>query len=144
MALDPEAFDRELAFDPRRFEALRQGWRTIIDLVVWVPPGSGKLGAVPRLRKRALDLGERLAALGASRAWIPNSRERAKSALAAALSAGQALEQFEGALAELEPGVEREALVGAFAALRAEAEQPIRDYGNQCARLLEAVTREEN
>jgi hypothetical protein len=44
----------------------------------------------------------------------------------------------------VEAGVEREALARAFAALRADAGQPIREYGNRCARLLEAVTREEN
>jgi len=144
MVLDPEALDRALAFEPSRLEALRRDWGAVVDLAVWMPPGSGKLGALPRLRKRALDLGERLAALGASRAWIPHSRERAKSALAAALAVVQALEQFEATLAEVEAGVEREALARAFAALRADAEQPIREYGNRCARLLEAVTREEN
>jgi len=144
MPLDPEALDRALAFEPSRLEALRRGWRTVIDLVVWAPPSSGRLGALARLRKRAFDLGEKLAALGASRAWIPHSRERAKSALASALAAAQALEQFAAPFAELEPGAERDSLAQAFAALRADAEQPIREYGEHCARLLEAVTQEEN
>jgi len=144
MALDPEALERALAFESSRLEALRRDWRAVVDLAVWMPPDSGKLGTLPRLRKRALDLGERLAALGASRAWIPHSRERAKSAVAAALAAAQALEQFEATLAEVGAGAEREALARAFAVLRENAEQPIRDYGNRCARLLEAATREEN
>jgi len=47
-------------------------------------------------------------------------------------------------LGELDPGPGRDALTRAFAALRASAELPIRDYGNRCARLLEAVAQEEN
>lgn len=144
MALDPEALDRALAFDASRLKLLRHDWQALIDLVVWAPLDSDRLGALPRIRKRALNIGERVAALGASRTWIPHSRERAKNAIASALAALQALEQFEWALAELKQGTDRDALTLAFAALRAAAEQPIREYGNHCARLLETVTREEN
>jgi hypothetical protein len=144
MPLDPDAFDRALTFDASRLEALRRGWLAVADLAVWAPPSAGRLGALPRLRKRALDLGEKLAALGAARAWIPHPRERAKSALASALAASQALEQFEAALAEMQLGPERDALASAFGDLRSRAEQPIREFANLCARLLETVTREEN
>lgn len=143
MPLDPDAFDRGLEFDPERLEALRRGWLAVADLAVWGAPGSSRLGAVPRLRKRALDLGEKLAALGAPRAWIPHPRERAKSALATALAASEALGNCEAACGELEPGAARDGLTRALAALRAGAQAPIEEYAERCARLLETARQEE-
>ena len=144
MPMDAETLDRALAFDPSRLAGMRRGWAKVIDLAVWSALDSGRLGVVPRLRRRALEVGERIAALGAPRAWIPHPRERAKSALASALAAVQAIEQFEAELGSLKPGAERDTLLSAFAELRAGAEPPIREYADHCARLLEAVTQEEN
>lgn len=144
MPLDADALDRALALSPSLLAGLRRDWGEVIDLAVWSTLDSGRLGAVPRLRKRALQVGERIAALGASRAWIPHSRERAKSALASALAAVEAIEQFETESGALKPGAERDTLMAAFGKLRESADQPLRDYAERCARLLEAVTQEEN
>ena len=144
MPLDAEAVDRALALSPSLLADLRRDWCKMIDLAVWSALDSGRLGAVPRLRKRALEVGERIAALGGSRAWIPHPRERIKSALASALAALEAIEQFETESGTLRPGGERDGLMATFAMLRGGAEPPLRDYAERCARLLEAVTQEEN
>ncbi|MGH8747266.1 MAG: hypothetical protein ACREUK_12350, partial [Burkholderiales bacterium] len=81
MALKADAVDRVLACDARWLAALRRNWLALADLALWGGAQSSKLGALPRLRKRILELGERLASLGASRSWIPQPRERLKSAL---------------------------------------------------------------
>jgi hypothetical protein len=102
MLLEAESVDRALACDARWLQALRHDWLALMELAVWGGLASARLGALPRLRRRMLDLGERLAALGASRDWIPQPRERLKSALATALAVRELLAQCAQGLEELE------------------------------------------
>jgi hypothetical protein len=109
MTLDADAVDRALACDSGWLAALRRDWLALADLAVWGGAQSSRLGALPRLRKRVMELGERFASLGAPRGWIPQPRERLKSALATAIAARELLEQCAQALAELDAGAERDA-----------------------------------
>ena len=93
MALDAEAVDRAIACDADWLAALRRDWLALADLAVWGGAQSSRLGALPRLRKRIMELGERLASLGAPRGWIPQPRERVKSVLATAIAARELLDQ---------------------------------------------------
>ncbi len=138
MALEADAVDRALAADAAWLAELRERWGALVKIVVWGRLASARIGALPRLRKRVLELGEKLAALGAPREWIPRPRERLKSALAAALAARALLEQCAQALDELDAGDDREALARSLAALREVAEAQLEQYAGRWAALLDS------
>lgn len=109
-----ETDDAMQVFDRAEREALRRDWLQLIDLSVWGRLQAARLGALPRLRKRVAELGERLAAIDAPRSWIPQARDRLKSALATALAARDTLAQCAQALDEMEPCATRDALRAAL------------------------------
>lgn len=137
MALDADRVRRSLELDGAWLAELRARWNALADVAVWGRLGSGELGALPRLRKRVLELGEKLAALQASRAWIPRPREQLKSALAAALAAKEALARCEEASAALD-GEARAALAACLAELRRGLEDRIDERAARWARLLDS------
>lgn len=137
MALDADVVGDALELDPAWLAELRAQWNELADLAVWGRIDSRQLGALPRLRKRVLELGEKLAALQAPRAWIPRPREQLKSALAAAAAAAEALERCEQACAPLE-GEGRAALVERMTQLRRALEDRLNDRMTRWARLLDS------
>ena len=95
MPFDEKLVTESFAFDPDRITDLRTRWRALIDLAVWGDLKTQKIGAVPRLRKRLLELGENLRSVINDRRWIPQERERIKGAMGAMLNLRDALLQFE-------------------------------------------------
>jgi len=138
MALDADAVDRALACDPGWLAGLRRDWLVLADLALWGGAQSSKLGALPRLRKRVMELGERLASLGAPRGWIPQPRERLKSALATAIAAGGLIEQCAQALAELDAGTPHDALAAALGDLSQRARAPLDELAARWAGMLDS------
>jgi hypothetical protein len=138
MTLDADAVDRALACDSGWLAALRRDWLALADLAVWGGAQSSRLGALPRLRKRIMELGERFASLGAARGWIPQPRERLKSALATAIAARELLEQCAQALAELDAGAERDALAAALDGLSRRARARLDEHAARWAALLDS------
>lgn len=134
--LDPAEVDAALALDPRRCDEARARWTRIAALAVFGDLRADGIGALPRLRKRVLDLGERLRALLAGRDWIPQPRERLKNALASALAADEALAAVESGAAALHGGSDRDALAAEVAALRATLAPVLHVQANGWAALL--------
>lgn len=97
MAFDPERLERSFAFDPAAVADLRAAWSELIVAVVWDDLKSGSIGALPRLRKRVLEVGENLRSLLSDRRWIPHERERVKGAMAASLNLRDSLLQADRA-----------------------------------------------
>jgi hypothetical protein len=126
--LDAGEVDAALQFATAWVETLQLQWQQLIATAVWGDVAMASIGAAPRLRKRALELGERLRSLTAPRAWIPHPRERLKSALAAALAVQETLQSLDALLPELSPAGDAAGLRAAVEALRAtvEAELPAR------------------
>lgn len=89
---------------------MQSSWIELIRCLMFGDVSSSRLGALPKARRQALHTGKRLAALLASRDWIPHPRERLKNALASALTLREALVQLEGALRDLDRGTECRAL----------------------------------
>lgn len=143
MALDAERVRRALELEDEWLAELRARWNALADVAVWGRLESAELGALPRLRRRMLELGEKLAALHASRAWIPRPREQLKSALAAALAAKEAQVRCEDASAAL-AGAGRAALDACLAALRRALEARIDAHAARWAKLLDAQSGDEN
>lgn len=126
-------------FDDAEREALRGDWLRLIEATVWGDLQTARLGALPRLRKRVLELGERLAAVDAPRSWIPQPRERLKSALATALAARESLAQCARALDDLEPDATRDALRIVLAGIERRCAPRIEAATERWARQLEAL-----
>ncbi|RPJ47471.1 MAG: hypothetical protein EHM16_05870 [Betaproteobacteria bacterium] len=135
--LDPAQVRAALALDPEWSAALQAQWCELIEIAVWGDLSTVRLGTAPRLRKRLLELGERLKSLTASRAWIPHPREQLKSALAAALGARETLTAVAGALPELAPGPDAARLAASHQALCALLERNLPAYENAWAHLLD-------
>jgi hypothetical protein len=138
MLLEAESVDRALACDARWLQALRRDWLALMELAVWGGLDSAKLGALPRLRRRMLELGEKLAALAAPPDWIPRPRERLKSALATALAVRELLTQCVQGLEELEGNAARDALRAALHTLAECAGERLDDYAACWAGMLDA------
>ena len=97
MAFDPEQLEHSFAFDPDAVADLRAAWSGLIVAVVWDDLKSSSIGALPRLRKRVLEVGEGLRSLLSDRRWIPHERERVKGAMAASLNLRDSLQQADRA-----------------------------------------------
>lgn len=106
MALDTEAVAASFAFDPQRIADLRARWLVLLDLAVWSELRSSKIGAVPRLRKRLLEVGENLRSLVSDRTWIPQPREQVKAAMGASLKLRDSLLELERSATVIENGAD--------------------------------------
>jgi hypothetical protein len=135
---DAAEVDAVLAFDPAWIADLRSTWLQLMDAAVWDDPAMQRLGDAPRLRKRLLELGERLKSLTASRHWIPHPRERLKSALAAAAGVRETLSAAENLVAGLAPGAGAEKLRAMLEVLRQVVDGNLSARENSWARLLDA------
>lgn len=108
MPLDEDLVRQSFQFDPAQTTTLREGWLGLMDLTVWGDLKSQKIGAIPKLRKRVLEVGENLRSLLNDRSWIPQSRERIKGAMGASLNLRDALLQLERAAQVIETGTDFE------------------------------------
>jgi hypothetical protein len=133
--IDPAEADAALALDDAWRGSVRQAWARIAELAVFGDLRAGAIGALPRLRKRVLELGERLRALAAARDWIPQPRERLKNALAAAIGARDALAEVRGQAGGL-TGADAAAFEAALAALASALEPVLGERANAWAALL--------
>ncbi|HDP89677.1 MAG TPA: hypothetical protein ENN42_06965 [Thioalkalivibrio sp.] len=104
MPFDEQRVTESFAFDPAQIDDLRTRWRDLLELAVWGDLKTQKIGAVPRLRKRVLELGENLRSVINDRSWIPQERERIKGAMGAMLNLRDALLQLERAAQVIDGG----------------------------------------
>ncbi|WP_017942835.1 MULTISPECIES: hypothetical protein [unclassified Thioalkalivibrio] len=118
MAFDPQQLEQSFAFDPDTVRDLRERWSRLITDAVWGELKTGTIGAVPRLRKRLLELGENLRSMLSDRAWIPHERERVKGAMAASLNLRDSLQQTDRAAKLLNGGADFEAFEADYLAFR--------------------------
>lgn len=85
MVFDNQEVSSSLRFNEEEIEWLRTEWLELLDIAVFGPLHSGKIGSIERLRKRSLEVGSALRSLSNSRAWIPHPREQIKSAFGASV-----------------------------------------------------------
>lgn len=135
--LDEDATARALALDPAWCVRLRARWVALIDIAVFGGLSAGELGTLGKLRRKCLDLGERLRSLSAGRDWIPHPRERLKNALASALGVREALTEVLRLAALVQRGADRDTLRTALDALAREL-APLAALETQWANLLDA------
>jgi len=139
MPFDPQELENSFRFDPDTVHDLRARWIRLMEEAVWGDLKTGTIGAVPRLRKRLLELGENLRSLLSDRAWIPHERERVKGAMAASLNLRDSLQQTDRAARLLNGGDDFAAFEADYLAFRkallAFVEQHEQAWGN----LLESL-----
>jgi hypothetical protein len=135
--LDRDEIGRALVLDPAWVEGVRNAWLTVIALAVFGDLKAPRIGGVPRLRKKALDCGEKLRAALADRGWIPQPREQLKNALATALALRDALAELQSDARELDGGADRDAFRAAVSALAAAALDELAPRANAWAALLD-------
>jgi hypothetical protein len=117
-------------------------WMTLMTVAVWGDLKSEQLGLLGKLRKRILDLGERLKSLDGDRAWIPKRRERIKNLLGSCLSARDALLQAERAAQGVTGGRDIGKLSEAFVALHKLITSELQGHENAWAETLQALNKE--
>ena len=135
--MDSRAVDRALALDAQWIEGLRCAWRAVVEEAVWGDIRGARPGQSGRVKKQALELGERLRSLAASRDWIPRPRERLKNALASALGVEEALGAIEREATGLH-GQDVRQLERSLVNLRAVLEQRLPELKTGWAKLLDA------
>ena len=118
--LDPEEVQASLAFDPDQIAAFRTRWARLMELAVFGDLKAGEIGALPKLRKRLLEYGEKIRSLFNDRSWIPQPREQVKSVLTASLDVRDKLQATEKEVQGLTGGADLAAFREAFDALRDE------------------------
>ncbi|SIT72026.1 hypothetical protein SAMN05216526_1555 [Ectothiorhodosinus mongolicus] len=118
--MDAQRIKESFAFDLKVTARLQQQWVGLIEQSVWGEIKSEKIGALGRLRKRLLELGENLASVTRSRQWIPSERERVKSAMAASLNLRDSLQQFERLAQTLNGGADFPAFERDFLQFRSD------------------------
>lgn len=121
--MDAKQAEQALALDPRWERAARAHWLALMDLAVWSDLRLPQPGAVTRLRRRVLELGECLRSVGADRRWIPHPRERIKNALASTLRLRQSLRDLEQIVQGLDEGAGSRAFRARLAELEVLAEE---------------------
>lgn len=139
--MDEDAVRQALAFDPEWQRAARAAWLALMDLAVWGDLRSSRLGATAKIRKRALEIGEKFRSLAADRDWIPHPRERLKNALASALHVREGLDELERAAQALDGGADRHAFGARLAELQQFADA-LAAFENRWAALLDAQYRD--
>ena len=135
--LDAAQVSAALVLDSAWVATLQSQWQEMIKLAVWGELAMTRLGAAPRLRKRLLELGERLKSLCADRTWIPHPREQLKSALAAALGVRETLAAVETLLPELADSTDAARLQAVYRTLDTLVEQELPALENAWAQLLD-------
>lgn len=104
MSLDQQRAAESFVFDAKEVAELRRRWLRLIEGAVWDDISAERLGVLPRLRKRTLELGENLRSVTSDRGWIPQPREQIKSAAAACLNLRDSLLNLERAAKHLSGG----------------------------------------
>ena len=102
--MDTGEVRQAVTIDPVWVAELRAQWMALMEIAVWGELKSSRMGAATRMRKRLLDVGEKLRSLAAARDWIPHPREQVKNALGSAFSLKDALLQFERAAQDMDGG----------------------------------------
>lgn len=137
--LDDNAVRASFRFDPDQVQALRTQWGVLLDAAVWADLKAGKIGAIPRLRKRLLELGECLRSVVNDRSWIPQPREQIKSAAAACLNLRDALLNLERAAKLLDGGNDLDTFECQLLAFRADLLRFIETHEQVWYTLLETL-----
>lgn len=144
MAFDEHSAAASLEFEDESVSSLHGRWLRLMDLAVWGELKTQKIGAVPRLRKRILEIGEALRSLFGHRDWIPKPRDRIKGALGASMSLRESLLNLERAAKPLDGGEDFPEFEQELLAFRRELLELLERHEPIWAELLDAQDEDED
>ena len=136
--MDAEEVRRAVTMDPAWVAEVKQVWLALMELTVWGDVKSSRLGAMGKLRKKTLDLGEKLKSLAADREWIPHPREQVKNALGSSFNLKDSLLQLERAAQDVDGGTELEQFNQLMVRLHMLVVTPLESLENRWAQLLDS------
>lgn len=137
--MTPEEVGRLVTLDEQWRSEIRTAWLALIDVALWGDLKGANVGAVPKVRKRCLDLGEKWRSLFNQRDWIPQPREQIKNALASSANLRETLLLLERASKEIEGGADFSEFERALIFLHRNVVGRLRDLENQWAAALDAI-----
>ena len=136
--MDAEEVKRAVTLDPAWTAEVRRIWLDLMELTVWGDVKSTRLGAMTKLRKKVLDLGEKLKSLVADREWIPHPREQVKNALGSSFNLKDSLLQLERAAQDVDGGDELARFNQLMVQLHSLVLTPLESLENRWAQLLDS------
>ena len=134
--MDTDEVRRAVTLDPVWITEIRRTWLGLMEITVWGDVKSSRLGAMSKLRKKVLDVGEKLKSLAADRAWIPHPREQVKNALGSSFNLKDSLLQLERSAQDVDGGSELATFNALMIKLHGLIVQPLAPLENQWATLL--------
>ena len=134
--MDTDEVRRAVTLDPVWITEIRRTWLALMEITVWGDVKSSRLGAMSKLRKKVLDVGEKLKSLAADRAWIPHPREQVKNALGSSFNLKDSLLQLERSAQDVDGGSELATFNTLMIKLHGLIVQPLVPLENQWATLL--------
>ena len=134
--MDTDEVRRAVTLDPVWITEIRRTWLALMEITVWGDVKSSRLGAMSKLRKKVLDVGEKLKSLAADRAWIPHPREQVKNALGSSFNLKDSLLQLERSAQDVDGGSELARFHALMIELHRLIVQPLVPLENQWATLL--------
>ena len=141
--MDIDEVKRAVTLDPVWVDEVRRAWLALMELSVWGDVKSSRLGAMSKLRKKVLDVGEKLKSLAADRAWIPHPREQVKNALGSSFNLKDSLLQLERSAQDVDGGSELATFNALLIELHGLIVQPLAPLENQWATLLNSQYQDE-
>ena len=141
--MDIDEVKRAVTLDPVWINEVRRTWLALMELSVWGDVKSSRLGAMSKLRKKVLDVGEKLKSLAADRAWIPHPREQVKNALGSSFNLKDSLLQLERSAQDVDGGSELATFNALLIELHGLIVQPLVPLENQWATLLNSQYQDE-
>lgn len=140
--MNSETIKQALKLDAAWTGEARKVWLALMDLAVCGDLGASRLGVLGRVRKRTLEVGEKLKSLSADRNWIPHPREQLKNALASALHLNDSVKELARIAGDLDNGAD----LGAFCAKLAQMQHLVQDLEpleQRWAQLLDSHNRDQ-
>ena len=134
--MDADEVRRAVTLDPVWMGEVKRTWLALMEISVWGDVKSSRLGAMSKLRKKVLDVGEKLKSLAADRAWIPHPREQVKNALGSSFNLKDSLLQLERSAQDVDGGSELATFNALMIELHGLIVQPLAPLENQWATLL--------
>lgn len=143
MEFDLVAVEAAVSVDKMLRDNWRRNWSTLMDIAVWGDLRSHQIGLTGKLRKRVLELGERLRSYVSDRSWIPHPREQIKNALSTSLQTRESIEKVREIVVQFDAGTDLGALQSLWESLSAALMSDVLEREGLLVQLLNQQYHEE-
>ena len=143
MSFDEKEVSASFEFDENQLNEIKEKWLDIVKLLMWGDVSSKKIGALPRSRKRVLEVGESFGSFVASKSWIEQPRQQLKSALGSSVKLRDSLSALGLVNKHITEGEEAETYQKQVVELELLIMELIFKHENLWANLLESQSYDE-